>query len=94
MILPESSQLAAGLSGRIEWSDGNLQLPTEFIQRKGQNLGVMIAEDIVDGTAKAKFIVLKNAIEGQPVSIDLPPETAIINKNQYRVSDGQLISIQ
>jgi len=92
--LPDTTQLAAGLSGRLEWSDGNLQIPTEYIQRKGQNLGIMIAEDIVDGTGKAKFISLKNAIEGQPASIDLPQQTAIINKNQYRVSDGQLISIQ
>ncbi len=94
LSLPESTQLAAGLSGRLEWSDGNLQVPTEYIQRKGQNLGIMIAEEIVDGTAKAKFIALKNAIEGQPASIDLPQATAIINKNQYRVSDGQLISVQ
>ncbi|WP_299879279.1 efflux RND transporter periplasmic adaptor subunit [uncultured Cocleimonas sp.] len=94
LILPDSTHLAAGISGRIEWSNGNLQIPTEFIQRKGQNLGIMIAEDIVDGTGKAKFIVLKNAIEGQPANIDLPQQTAIINKNQFRVSDGQLISIQ
>ncbi|KAG1658161.1 Type 4 fimbrial assembly protein PilC [Nymphon striatum] len=94
LSLSDTTQLAAGLSGRLEWSDENLQLPTEFIQRKGQNLGVMIAEEFEDGTAKAKFIALKNAIEGQPASIDLPQETAVINKNQYRVSDGQLISIQ
>jgi len=94
LSLPDSTHLAAGLSGRIEWSNGNLQIPTEYIQRKGQNLGIMIAEDIVDGTGKAKFIVLKNAIEGQPANIDLPQQTAIINKNQFRVSDGQLISIQ
>ncbi len=94
LSLPESTQLAAGLSGRLEWSDGYLQIPTEYIQRKGLNLGIMIAEEIIDGTAKAKFVALKNAIEGQPASIDLPQETAIINKNQYRVSDGQLISVQ
>jgi RND family efflux transporter MFP subunit len=94
LSLPDSTHLAAGLSGRIEWSSGNLQIPTEYIQRKGQNLGIMIAEDIVDGTGKAKFIALKNAIEGQPANIDLPQQTAIINKNQFRVSDGQLISIQ
>ncbi len=94
LSLPDDTQLAAGLSGRLEWSNGDLKIPTEYIQRKGQNLGVMIAEDIVDGTAKAKFVVLENALEGQPASIKLPQKTAIIIKNQYRVSDGQRISIQ
>jgi len=89
-----AGSIAAGLSGRIEWSDGNKKLPTEYIQRRNANLGVMIAEDIVEGTGKARFIALKNAIEGQPADIELPANTAIITKNQFRVVDGQTIKIQ
>ena len=89
-----AGSIAAGLSGRIEWSDGNKKLPTEYIQRRNANLGVMIAEDIVEGTGKARFIALKNAIEGQPADIELPANTAIITKNQFRVVDGQVIQIQ
>ena len=89
-----TDSIPAGLSGRIEWSDQNKKLPTEYIQRRNGNLGVMVAEDIVEGTGKARFVALKNAIEGQPADIDLPANTAIITKNQFRVADGQAIQAQ
>ncbi len=94
LSLPATETIAAGLSGRIEWNDKSKKLPTEYIQRRNGNLGVMIAEDIVEGTGKARFIPLKNAIEGQPAEIELPANTAIINKNQFRIADGQTIQIQ
>ena len=87
-------KLASGLSGRIEWNNLGKKIPSEFIQRRNANLGVMIAEDIVEGTGKAKFITLNNAIEGQPANINLPDGTAIISKNQFSVTDGQTIRIQ
>ncbi len=86
--------IPAGLSGRIEWSSNKLQIPPEFVLRNRSSLGVMTAENTIENTAKAKFIVLPNAIEGQPVLTDLPKNTLVIDKNRYRVSDGQLISIQ
>ena len=85
---------AAGLSGRIEWSDKGKKITAEYVQRRNEHLGVMIAEDIVEGIGKARFITLKDAIEGQPAELDLPANTAIINKNQFRVVDGQSIQIQ
>jgi RND family efflux transporter MFP subunit len=94
LSLPATETLAAGLSGRIEWNDKSKKLPTEYIQRRNASLGVMIAEDLVEGTGKARFIPLKNAIEGQPAEIELPANTAIINKNQFRVVDGQAIQFQ
>jgi RND family efflux transporter MFP subunit len=87
------SELAAGLSGRIEWNNKEKKLPAEYLQRRNTNLGVMIAVDIIEGTGKAKFITLDDAIEGQPASIHLPINTAIINKNHFRVDDGQTIHV-
>lgn len=94
MSLEKGTTIPAGLSGRVEWSSNRLQIPPEFILRNGANLGVMTAENTIEGTAKAKFKALPNAIEGQPVLTDLSKSTLIIDKNRYRVTDGQLISIQ
>lgn len=94
LSLSNGSKVAAGLSGRVEWSSNELQIPAEYILRKNAQLGVMVAEDIVEGTGKARFVALNNAIEGQPVVTNLPANTAIISKNQFRVNDGELISIQ
>lgn len=93
-LTDESVVLPAGLSGRIQWSDNKPQIPPEYILRNNTNLGVMIAEDDKEGITKAKFIRLENATEGQPAFTDLPNSTMIIDKNRYRVTDGELINIQ
>ncbi len=92
--LSDNSNLPAGLSGRLEWNNNQKKIPTEFIQRRNAELGIMIAEDIVENVGKAKFVAIKNAIEGQPAIIDLPSNTAIINNNQFKVNDGESIRIQ
>jgi len=92
--LPKGAKLAAGLSGRIQWNGNNRQLPAEFVIRRNNQLGVMIAEDIVEGIGKARYVPLPNAKEGQPVSITLPSSSAIITNNRYRVKDAELIKVQ
>ncbi len=94
LSLPENTIIPAGLSGRMEWSNNNQQIPPEYILRNNADLGVMIAENPKEGTAKAKFKTLPNAVEGQPAVTALPKDTLIIDKNRYRVTDGELISIQ
>lgn len=90
----EKVKIPAGLSGRMEWNNKQRLIPPEFILRNGPSLGVMTTKDTIEGTAKARFIALPNAIEGQPTLVDLPISTLIIDKNRYRVTDGELISIQ
>jgi len=92
--LPKGVKLAVGLSGRIEWNDNNKLLPTEYIIRRNKQLGVMIAENIVEGIGKVRFVPLPNAKEGQPAKISLPGHTAIITNNRYRVKDGDVIRTQ
>ena len=94
LSLPENTIIPAGLAGRMEWTNNNRKIPPEYIMRNNTNLGVMIAENTEEGTAKATFKVLTNAIEGQPVKSNLPQDTLIIDKNRYRVTDGEFISIQ
>lgn len=94
LSLAGNTSIPAGLAGRIEWSNKKKQIPPEYILRNNASLGVMIADSSEEGTAKAKFTALDNAVEGQPAFIDLPNNTLIIDKNRYRVTDGELISIQ
>ncbi len=94
LSLVSNVSIPAGLSGRIEWNSDKQRIPPEYILRNNGALGVMIAENSEEGTAKAKFIPLKNAIEGQPAILERPSNTLIIDKSRYRVTDGQLISIQ
>ncbi|MCF6190754.1 MAG: efflux RND transporter periplasmic adaptor subunit [Cocleimonas sp.] len=94
LSLPENTNIATGLSGRLVWSNKAKRLPAEFLIRRNNQLGVMVAEDIVEGIGKGKFIPLTNAHEGQPADITLPKNTAIINQNRYRAKDGQQLKVQ
>ncbi len=93
LSLPKGTKVAAGMSGRIVWNSKEQLIPAEYILRRNNQLGVMLAEDIVEGLGKAKFHPLSNAHEGQATKADLPIGSAIIVKNRYRVQDGQQIKI-
>lgn len=94
LSLPKNTKVSAGLSGRIEWRNKERQLPSEHLIRRNSILGVMIAEDIVEGIGIAKFHHLVEAREGQPIVVALPDNTTVITKNQYRVKSGQSIEIE
>lgn len=83
------AKLAVGLSGRLQWKDKTGQLPPEYLMRRDGSLGVMIVK-----ANKAYFHPLPNAIEGQAVSTHLAANTLIIEKNRYRVKQGQAVSIE
>jgi RND family efflux transporter MFP subunit len=94
LSLPPNTNVATGLSGRIQWRDQQTQLPAEYILRRGNKLGIMIADDVIEGIGKAKFHSLADAQEGQPATINLSNNTAIITLNRYRVKDGDAIKVQ
>ncbi|HIO97090.1 MAG TPA: efflux RND transporter periplasmic adaptor subunit [Leucothrix sp.] len=94
LSLPKGTKVSAGLSGRIAWQSKEQLLPAEYILRRNNQLGVMLAEDIVEGIGKAKFYPLPEAHEGQAVNTSLPENSAVITINRYRVADGQQIKIQ
>ncbi len=93
LSLPNDSTLPAGLSGRIEWVSKEKKLPAEYIVRRQGQLGVLLAEDIVEGIAKAKFYPLASALEGQATEINLPRKSQVITNNRFRVKDGQQIKV-
>ncbi|MEE9444730.1 MAG: efflux RND transporter periplasmic adaptor subunit [Cocleimonas sp.] len=94
LSLPKGAKVSAGQSGRITWSSKEQLLPAEYVLRRGNQLGVMIAENIVEGLGQAKFYPLSDAKEGQATKITLPETSAVITINRYRVADGQQIKVQ
>jgi len=95
LSLPKNSMLATGLSGRLEWSSKQAKVPAEYILRRDNGLGVMLALLRIDKKIKrgvAKFHLLPNAREGQPAYIDLPNTALIIDQNRYRVKNKQTVS--
>lgn len=94
LSLAKNIELPAGISGRMQWSNNEQRIPPEFILRNGPNLGIMTATNTVEGTAKAKFITLANAVEGQPAVANIAIDTLLIDKNRYRVTDGEIINIK
>lgn len=53
----DSETSIAGLNGRLVWKDGTSKLPPEYMVRRKDELGVMVAED-----NKARFQALKGAV--------------------------------
>jgi len=78
-----------GLNGRLIWKDGSRKIRPEYIIRRNDKLGVMVAKD-----DKAMFHELENAREGQPANVNLPNTSQIIVVNRYSVEDGQAVVVQ
>jgi len=85
----EPDIIVAGLNGRLEWKDGSRKMPPEYMVRRKDKLGVMVASD-----GKAAFHELRDAREGQPASVNLRGSSQIIIVNRYSVEDGQAVVIE
>lgn len=79
----------AGLNGRLVWKDGSRKMPPEYMVRRDNKLGVMVANE-----GKAVFHELPGAREGQPANVNLRSSSQIIIVNRYSVEDGQTVVIQ
>ena len=89
LSISKKAKLAVGLSGRLEWKDKTKKLPPEYIMRRDGSLGLMIVKN-----HKAYFHPLADAIEGQAASTHLPTNTQVIEKNRYRVKQGEKVRIE
>jgi len=90
----QKSGVSAGLSGRIEWSGTQRLLPAEYLIRRNSILGIMLAENIVEGIGTATFHQIIGAKEGLPARVSLPENTVVITKNRYNVKNGQSIKVR
>jgi RND family efflux transporter MFP subunit len=77
-----------GASGRLHWQLDTGLLPAEYLVRRADGLGVLVARD---GTAA--FVPVAGAREGRPAPVDLPPHTQVITAGRYSVSHGDAIAV-
>lgn len=77
-----------GSTGRLMWQVKAAQLPAEYILQRNGKLGCFLVKD-----DKADFHLLDDALEGQPATIDLPPDTLIITEGRNRLQDGETIKL-
>ena len=102
LAIANKTRIGAGLSGRLEWASKQSKIPAEYIMRRNNSLGVMIALSTKNtkgkrgsenkNQGKAKFHPLPNAREGQPSYIDLPSKSLIVDQNRYRLKNKQTIN--
>lgn len=76
-----------GAVGRIVWSSPRTYLPPEVVLRRGDQLGVFVA----DGDT-AKFVPLPEAQEGRPAATDLAPATRVVVEGHRALRAGQKIA--
>jgi RND family efflux transporter MFP subunit len=82
------ARAAPGEAGRVEWVSARPSLPSDLLVRRGEALGVFIAE-----REHARFQVIPNAQEGQPAEPNLSSESPVIIDGRFRLMDGDAIRI-
>ncbi len=73
----------SGAAGRLVWKHPKPHLPAEYLQRRGQQMGVFYLDK-----GHARFQPIDQAIEGRPAPITLPAETPIIDQGRHGLKDG------
>ncbi len=75
-----------GSPGRLKWQAAYPVLPAEFLVRRENGMGVFVLEN-----NHARFLMLKEANEGQAVALDLPAQTRIIVDGRFSLKDGDVV---
>jgi len=75
-----------GSDGRLLWSDPQPYLPAPLLVRRGEAIGVFVAQGRV-----ARFVALPGAQEGRATAVALPAETRIVVRGQATLQDGAAI---
>lgn len=77
-----------GAAGRLVWHRTQPVLAAHYLVRRDGQLGIFVAQQ-----DQARFVVMTQAQEGQPVTVDLPPETVLIVEGRQRLQDGDKIQV-
>jgi len=85
LTFPERSPLP-GAAGRLVWRSATPHVPADLLVRRNGVLGVFVA----NGGA-AQFRPLPGAQEGQPATVDLPPDTRVVVAGRERLGDGAAV---
>ena len=85
----ERGKALTGAVGELVWQSSELRLPPEYLVKREDVLGVMLAE-----ADKARFWPLSDAREGQSVNVELSPDVLVIIQGQHVVNDGSMIFVE
>jgi RND family efflux transporter MFP subunit len=77
-----------GSPGRLVWQARLPHLPPELLVRRGDALGVFLAQD-----GHARFRAVPGALEGQPAPTDLPPDSRLIVDGRFGLRDGDPVTV-
>ena len=77
-----------GSAGTIMWRTNKPHVPVDLVVQRNGTLGVFIY-----AAEKVTFFELPHASEGNPAFIKLPLDTLVVHQGQYRLQDGQPVSI-
>jgi multidrug efflux pump subunit AcrA (membrane-fusion protein) len=78
----------AGAAGRLVWLGLANELAADYLVRRDGRLGIFLEQ-----AGLARFHVLADAREGQPVHLQLAPETRLITDGRQRLQDGDPVII-
>ncbi len=88
MFFEDQHTALPGETGRLRWRNRQKYLPADYLLRRSQGLGVFILDD-----NQAKFVIIKDAIEGLPFKVSLSAETLLIVEGRQRLKDGDSVQI-
>ncbi len=86
----QGNKFIAGTAGRVIWKAGQAKLPAAYISRRNGQFGVLTLQA---DKKTVHFVPLADVQEGQPVAIDLPLDTWIIDKGRINLKDKQVVSL-
>lgn len=84
----DAEPAAIGTAGHLIWKAAEGLVPAELIVKRGEQLGVFVAED-----GRARFVAMPSAQDGRPAVLDSSGETLVVVDGQYRLQDGDVISV-
>jgi RND family efflux transporter MFP subunit len=87
-LTPESADLPPGAAGRLQWEARRAELRADLVVRRDGRLGVFTIE-----RDHARFHPLPHALEGQPVAVELAPETLVAVEGRQRLTDGEPVQV-
>lgn len=89
---PESVPLA-GAIGRLQWTlSGNILPPSLVVNRNGE-AGIFIVDQSDSSNLTAHFHAVPDTRPGQPVSVDMDPDTLIVVEGRLNLLDGEAVQI-
>ncbi|MGV6859350.1 MAG: efflux RND transporter periplasmic adaptor subunit [bacterium] len=88
-----STKPSAGLNGRLHWSMPGKFLPSRYLVTRKNQPGIFITTRSDTGQL-ARFVALPAAEPGNPVAVDMPAGSLLIEEGRFSLEDGDKIATE